>query len=145
MGKTRTKGNKKNGRGIVKIKEKLQRSLISGLKLFTDECDNQEIRVPDDVKEGHFAVIAEDNHELRRFVVPLSFLTHPSFVRLLEQAAEEYGFDRGGALTVPCKPVELEHILSERWVEEEVGFDGDDNNTNNKWSLCNKAKMVKSH
>ncbi|GER28767.1 SAUR-like auxin-responsive protein family [Striga asiatica] len=88
MAKTRTKGNKKNG-GIVKLKEKLQRSLISGLKLFTDNCD-QEIRVPDDVKEGHFAVIAEDNHELKRFVglvqVVSSLMSLKQGVRVLVNA-----------------------------------------------------------
>ncbi|GFS36995.1 SAUR-like auxin-responsive protein family [Actinidia rufa] len=69
-----------------------------------------------DVKEGHFAVIAADDEEVKRFIVPLTYLTHPSFLRVLEQAA--YGFDHNGALTVPCRPSELGRILSERWGEE---------------------------
>ncbi|KAL0417687.1 UNVERIFIED_CONTAM: Auxin-responsive protein SAUR50 [Sesamum radiatum] len=84
--------------------------------------------------------MAVDDDELKRFVVPLSFLTHPSFLRLLEQAAEEYGFDHDGALTVPCRPTELERILAEQWAEERVvASGGDDHN----WGSCNKT-MVKS-
>ncbi|CAK9158540.1 unnamed protein product [Ilex paraguariensis] len=124
MSKLRTTTNKKTG--IVKLKivvEKLHKSLIlrkksssSHYKDFEEVCDTN--NVPDDVKEGHFAVIAMDDDEFKRFVVPLSCLTHPSFLILLEQAAEEYGFDHEGALTIPCRPSELERILSEQWVEE---------------------------
>ena len=130
---TRTNGKKKNG--IVKLKivaEKLQKSLSLGKKLASraDEFEevNDSTNVPDDVKEGHFAVIAVDDDELKRFVVPLSYLTHPTFLRLLEQAAEEYGFDVEGALTIPCRPSELERILAEKLV------DGRDSRANADWS-----------
>ncbi|KAL0436396.1 UNVERIFIED_CONTAM: Auxin-responsive protein SAUR50 [Sesamum radiatum] len=145
MAKTKTIGKKqkKNG-GIIKLKvavERLQRSLLLGKKSCPGDVDElDEIAVPEDVKEGHFAVIAVDDDELKRFVVPLSFLTHPSFLRLLEQAAEEYGFDHDGALTVPCRPTELERILAEQWAEESVvGSGGDDHS----WGSYNKT-MVKS-
>ncbi|KAM3374179.1 auxin-induced protein X15-like [Capsicum galapagoense] len=96
--------------GIVK---KLRKSLLLGKKFSTDDQPENESRgVPEDVKEGHFAVIATDEDELKRFVVPLSCLTHPSFLRLLEQAAEVYGFDHEGALTLPCSPSEMERILA---------------------------------
>lgn len=101
-------GKKKNG--IVKLKvvvEKLQKGLLLGKKSY-DEDD-----VPDDVKEGHFAVIAQDENENKRFVVPLTYLSHPAFLSLLEQAADEYGFDRGGALTIPCRPAHLQKILAQ--------------------------------
>ncbi|KAL8496558.1 hypothetical protein ACS0TY_020302 [Phlomoides rotata] len=91
MGKRRTISKKKNG-GFVKLKivvKRLQKSLIMGKKLSPEI---NEIAVPEDVKEGHFAVVAVDDDELKRFVVPLTFLTQPSFLSLLEQAAEEYGF-----------------------------------------------------
>ncbi|KAL1827689.1 hypothetical protein ACET3Z_006101 [Daucus carota] len=99
---------KKNG--IVKLKvvvEKLQRSFLLGKKSWDHEG------VPEDVKEGHFAVIAEDENEYERFVVPLRYLSHPTFLSLLEQAADEYGFDHGGALTVPCRPAQLQKILAQ--------------------------------
>lgn len=69
--------------------------------------------VPEDVEEGHFAVMATGGDERRRFVVPLRFLNQPAFVILLEQAAEEFGFNPEGVLTIPCSPSELERILAE--------------------------------
>ncbi|XP_060188588.1 auxin-responsive protein SAUR50-like [Lycium barbarum] len=98
-------GMKKNG-----LVRKLQKSLQLGKKFSTDDLPERD--VPEDVKQGHFAVIATDEDELKRFVVPLSCLTHTLFLRLLEQAAEEYGFDHEGALTLPCSPCEMERILA---------------------------------
>ncbi|KAI4334351.1 hypothetical protein L6164_019053 [Bauhinia variegata] len=128
MGKVRKNCIKKKGR-IVKLKivvEKIQKSLLVLGNRKSSSCyDEYEIEeacdsgyVPEDVKEGHFAVIAEDGEEPKRFVVPLSCLTHPTFLRLLEQSAEEYGFDQEGALTIPCRPSELEMILAEQWQQE---------------------------
>ncbi|KAL0370099.1 UNVERIFIED_CONTAM: Auxin-responsive protein SAUR50 [Sesamum angustifolium] len=141
MSKTRTRG--KIG-GILKLKivlERLQKSLILGKKFSCDD-EMEEIQVPEDVKEGHFAVIAEDDDELKRFIVPLSCLTQPSFLRLLEQAAEEYGFDHEGALTVPCRPSELERILAERWAEERGSrIAGGGGGGVHKWGSCNKTSL----
>lgn len=113
MANTRTNGKKKKKSvGALNLKivmERLQKSLLSGKRY----SDDDEMRVPEDVKEGHFAVMAVDDDQLRRFVVPLTFLARPSFLRLLEEAAEEYGFDRDGALTVPCRPTVLQRILAE--------------------------------
>ncbi|KAM7502164.1 hypothetical protein LguiB_001068 [Lonicera macranthoides] len=67
--------------------------------------------VSNDVKEGHFAVIAVNEDEYKKFIVPLSYLNHPTFLNLLEQSAEEYGFDHGGALVVPCRPCQLERKI----------------------------------
>ncbi|KAL4575433.1 hypothetical protein LXL04_022276 [Taraxacum kok-saghyz] len=72
-----------------------------------------------DVK-GHFAVIAVDEHEKRRFVVPVAYLERRSFVRLLERAAEEYGFNYEGAVVIPCKPIELQRLLAEQEAEENI-------------------------
>ncbi|KAF8403108.1 hypothetical protein HHK36_011202 [Tetracentron sinense] len=114
MAKLRTNAKKNNG--IVKLKivvKKLQRSLSLGRKTASDFGNSAS--VPEDVKEGHFAVTAVDDGETKRFVVPLSYLTHPAFLRLLEEAAEEFGFDHDGALAVPCRWSEL---LAEQWKEE---------------------------
>ncbi|XP_028756908.1 auxin-induced protein 6B-like [Neltuma alba] len=130
MAKLRNSSGKKKG-GIVKLKvvvEKIQKKLLPGMKgsSYRDACEEEEgsesSYVPEDVKEGHFAVIAEDGEEPRRFVVPLSCLTHPSFLRLLEEAAEEYGFDHEGALTIPCSPRELERILEGRSESDAVSW-----------------------
>ncbi|XP_022140427.1 auxin-responsive protein SAUR50-like [Momordica charantia] len=128
MAKLVTNAKKKNG--IVKLKTavgKLQRSLSLGRRSnashdeFDYEAgdDDSGTSVPGDIKEGHFAVVAVDAEEPKRFVAPLSCLTNPTFLRLLEAAAEEYGFDHEGALTVPCRPSEMERILAEQWGEEE--------------------------
>ncbi|KAE8724692.1 Auxin-responsive protein SAUR20 [Hibiscus syriacus] len=54
------------------------------------------------VPKGHFSVYVGEA-EKKRFVVPISFLKHPSFQNLLSQAEEEYGFSHPmGALTIPC-------------------------------------------
>ncbi|XWS55032.1 hypothetical protein CRYUN_Cryun10bG0140100 [Craigia yunnanensis] len=55
------------------------------------------------VPKGHFAVDVGEA-EKKRFVVPISFLKHPSFQNLLSQAEEEYGFNHPmGGLTIPCR------------------------------------------
>ncbi|XP_030522931.1 auxin-induced protein X15-like [Rhodamnia argentea] len=55
-----------------------------------------------DVPKGHFAVYVGDKQ--KRFVVPVSYLNHPSFQELLGQAEEEFGFDHPtGGLTIPCR------------------------------------------
>ncbi|KAL2514346.1 SAUR-like auxin-responsive protein family [Forsythia ovata] len=70
--------------------------------------------VPDDVKEGHFAIVVGKNEErAQRFVVDLGLLKHPAFLRLLELAEDEYGFEHKGALALPCRPDELQNILQQ--------------------------------
>ncbi|KAF6139955.1 hypothetical protein GIB67_012368 [Kingdonia uniflora] len=54
------------------------------------------------VPKGHFAVYVGLSQK-KRFVVPLSYLNHPSFQDLLSQTEEEFGFVHPmGGLTVPC-------------------------------------------
>ncbi|XP_015893292.2 auxin-responsive protein SAUR21 [Ziziphus jujuba] len=55
-------------------------------------------------RSGHFVVYVGDDEEQgrKRFVVPISYLKHPLFKDLLNKAAEEFGFDHVGGLTVPC-------------------------------------------
>ncbi|KAJ4716685.1 Auxin-responsive protein [Melia azedarach] len=54
------------------------------------------------VPKGHFAVYVGET-EKKRFVVPISYLKHPSFQNLLSQAEEEFGFYHPmGGLTIPC-------------------------------------------
>lgn len=70
--------------------------------------------LPDDVKEGQFAVFAVNSETPQRFVVGLRFLSNPSFLKLLKQAEEEYGFKQEGVLAVPCQPDELQKILQQK-------------------------------
>lgn len=71
--------------------------------------------LPEDVKEGHFVVhTVNENGEVKRFVIEMSYLAHPEFIRLLEHAAEEFGFEQEGVLAVPCRPNELTRILESK-------------------------------
>ncbi|XP_010665870.1 auxin-responsive protein SAUR21-like [Beta vulgaris subsp. vulgaris] len=53
--------------------------------------------------KGHLAVYVGE-HEKKRYVVPLSYLSQPAFQELLKRAEEEFGFNHPmGGLTIPCK------------------------------------------
>ncbi|KAK9109003.1 hypothetical protein Sjap_017063 [Stephania japonica] len=54
------------------------------------------------IPKGHLAVYVGETQK-KRFVVPISYLSHPSFQDLLSQAEDEFGFDHPmGGLTIPC-------------------------------------------
>ncbi|PIA46682.1 hypothetical protein AQUCO_01500314v1 [Aquilegia coerulea] len=66
------------------------------------------------VPKGHITVYVGEN-EKTRCVVPISYLTHPLFQDLLDQAEEEFGFNHlMGGLTIPCHEdsfIELTSLL----------------------------------
>ncbi|TXG67345.1 hypothetical protein EZV62_008620 [Acer yangbiense] len=73
---------------IVSAKKNLKRPIFSPENMI--------------VPKGHFAVYVGET-EKKRFMVPISYLKHPSFQNLLRQAEEEFGFDHpAGGLTIPC-------------------------------------------
>ena len=54
------------------------------------------------VPKGYLVVYIGE--ELKRFVIPLSYLNQPLFQNLLSQAEEEFGYDHPmGGLTIPCR------------------------------------------
>ncbi|KAF4379602.1 hypothetical protein F8388_023619 [Cannabis sativa] len=62
--------------------------------------------------KGYFAVYVGERR-MKRFVIPLAYLNHPSFQELLSQAEEEFGFDHPmGALTIPCRQDEFVDLIS---------------------------------
>lgn len=63
-------------------------------------------------KSGHFSVITTGNGELKKFLVGLHVLSYPPFVKLLEAAEREFGFEQKGVLTLPCEASQLQQILS---------------------------------
>ncbi|XP_010253983.1 PREDICTED: uncharacterized protein LOC104595096 [Nelumbo nucifera] len=102
------------------IMGKLQRRLsVLHRRRPLDEGDDDEqvdevgseMDVPEDVKEGQFVVFAADAGNLTRFIVELGILNDPDFLKLLQQAEEEFGFEQKGALMVPCRPDDLQKIL----------------------------------
>ncbi|XP_028755787.1 auxin-induced protein 15A-like [Neltuma alba] len=55
-----------------------------------------------EVPKGYLAVYVGE--EVKRFVIPISYLNQPLFQELLSQAEEEFGYDHPmGALTIPCR------------------------------------------
>lgn len=60
------------------------------------------------IPKGCLAVmVGREGEEKKRFVVPVEYLSHPLFQRLLKEAEEEYGFDHKGAIAIPCCAVEF--------------------------------------
>ncbi|EOX97801.1 PREDICTED: auxin-responsive protein SAUR21 [Theobroma cacao] len=75
--------------GIIKAKQFVRSILLSP-------------ETTDHVPRGHFVVYVGETQK-KRFVVPISYLKHPSFQILLVQAEEEFGFDHPiGSLNIPC-------------------------------------------
>jgi len=68
------------------------------LKLHSLNAKNQK-----GVPKGHVAIYVGES-EMKRHVVPLTYLSHPSFQELLRHAEEEFGYSHPmGGLTIPCK------------------------------------------
>ncbi|MED6222676.1 hypothetical protein PIB30_066562, partial [Stylosanthes scabra] len=71
------------------------------------KCESPE--PPPDVPKGYLAVYV--GPELRRFIIPTSYLTHSLFKLLLEKAEDEFGFNHNGALTIPCETETFKYLL----------------------------------
>ncbi|MCL7050320.1 hypothetical protein MKW94_021530 [Papaver nudicaule] len=81
---------------------------------FIEDEKMKALELPADVKKGQFAVFATEGDEAKRFIVELDCLSNPAFLKLLEKAEQEFGFQQGGVLALPCKPDELKRALSTR-------------------------------
>ncbi|KAK9096035.1 hypothetical protein Sjap_021532 [Stephania japonica] len=65
------------------------------------------------VKKGWLAVIVgleDDESGFQRFVIPISYLYHPLFKRLLEKSKEIYGYHTTGPLRLPCSVDDFLHL-----------------------------------
>ncbi|KAL2346073.1 hypothetical protein Fmac_000073 [Flemingia macrophylla] len=91
------------------LKQILKRCSSLGKKNNGYEDDDHD-GLPQDVPKGHFAVYVGENRS--RYIVPISFLTHPLFQSLLRQAEEEFGFDHDMGLTIPCEEVVFRSLTS---------------------------------
>lgn len=87
---------------IAHAKQKLQRTISPR---------NRGTLASADVPKGHFAVYVGETH--KRFVIPISYLSHPLFQELLHWAEEEFGFEHPmGGLTIPCREDYFRNITS---------------------------------
>ena len=56
-----------------------------------------------DVLKGFLAVYVGEGSMMKRFAIPVSYLSQPSFQELLCQSEQEFGFDHPmGGLAIPC-------------------------------------------
>ena len=63
------------------------------------------------VPKGYLAVYVGE--QMKRFVIPMSYLNQASFQNLLNQVEEEFGYDHPmGGLTIPCTEDVFLHITS---------------------------------
>ncbi|KAI4323748.1 hypothetical protein L6164_023329 [Bauhinia variegata] len=63
------------------------------------------------VPKGYLAVYVGE--EMRRFVIPISYLNQPAFQELLGQAEEEFGYGHpAGGLTIPCREDVFVELIS---------------------------------
>ncbi|KAI0520194.1 auxin-responsive protein SAUR50 [Dendrobium catenatum] len=91
------------------LKQILKRCSSLGRKQGMGGGEEEE-GLPLDVPKGHFVVYVGEKRS--RFIVPISFLTHPEFQTLLRAAEEEFGFHHDMGLTIPCEEVVFRSLTS---------------------------------
>ncbi|XP_047336151.1 auxin-responsive protein SAUR41-like [Impatiens glandulifera] len=89
-------------------------AITQRLKNANIYCDSDEESChspepPHGVPRGYLAVYV--GPELRRFIIPTSYLSNPVFKVLLEKVEEEFGFDHSGGLTFPCDIETFKYLL----------------------------------
>ncbi|KAI3926466.1 hypothetical protein MKW92_052593 [Papaver armeniacum] len=99
-----------HGRGIGGIAPVVNKRLHNAYILC--DSDEETCHSPDppaDVPKGYLAVYV--GPELRRFIIPTTYLAHPLFKVLLEKVEEEFGFEHKGGLTIPCEIETFKYLL----------------------------------
>lgn len=86
-----------------------KRLLSSSVYCDSDEDSCQSPESPRGIPRGYLAVYV--GPELRRFIIPTSYLSDPLFKKLLEKVEEEFGFDHSGGLTIPCEIETFKFLL----------------------------------
>ncbi|KAL0308385.1 UNVERIFIED_CONTAM: Indole-3-acetic acid-induced protein ARG7 [Sesamum radiatum] len=100
----------RSGRACGGISPAVSRRLrSSNVYCDSDEDSCQSPEPPHDVPRGYLAVYV--GPELRRFIIPTSYLTDPLFKVLLEKVEEEFGFDHSGGLTIPCETETFKYLI----------------------------------
>ncbi|XP_018475088.1 auxin-responsive protein SAUR21 [Raphanus sativus] len=77
----------------------LMRSLLGAKKILGNATSKQAAAA---APKGYLAVYVGQSQR-KRYVVPISYLSQPSFQALLSKSEEEFGFHHPmGGLTIPC-------------------------------------------
>ncbi|GMH24014.1 hypothetical protein Nepgr_025857 [Nepenthes gracilis] len=85
------------------------RQILKRFSSLGKNCGGEEGSHPDSVPRGHFVVYVGENRS--RFILPLSWLAHPQFLGLLQEAEEEYGFTHEMGITIPCEEAVFRSIV----------------------------------
>ncbi|GLJ17837.1 hypothetical protein SUGI_0311920 [Cryptomeria japonica] len=65
---------------------------------------------PPDVPRGYLAVHV-GREEMKRFIIPTTYLSCPEFIALLDKTEEEFGHHHIGLLTILCEITVFEELL----------------------------------
>ncbi|PSS02057.1 Auxin-induced protein like [Actinidia chinensis var. chinensis] len=125
-----TLGPKRNNLRSEQTHGGISPAISKRLRSFNSCCDSDEDggqspEPPHDVPKGYLAVYV--GPELRRFIIPTSYLTDPVFKVLLEKVEEEFGFNHSGGLTIPCEIETFKYLLKvmETHQNDQPDQDGD--------------------
>lgn len=78
------------------------------LRIKMGEYENgEEKRAP----KGHFVVYV--GVELKRCVLPLSYLKNYNFQKLLEKAAQEFGYSSNRSIVIPCEESTFNKVMDQ--------------------------------
>ncbi|GLJ54423.1 hypothetical protein SUGI_1168780 [Cryptomeria japonica] len=62
------------------------------------------------VPKGCLALDVGRGEEQKRCVIPVLYMNHPLFEKLLKEAEEEYGFEHKGRITIPCHFSDFQYV-----------------------------------
>ncbi|KAF3658741.1 putative dentin sialophosphoprotein-like [Capsicum annuum] len=70
---------------------------------------DEEVKRKYKTPKSHFVVYVGE--ELRRFVLHISYLKNPCFQKLLEEAAQEFGFQSPKGIVLPCDECTFQKVM----------------------------------
>ncbi|CAA0383066.1 unnamed protein product [Arabidopsis thaliana] len=94
--------NRRNRRYETNIKDRLVSGELSD--------GSRPARDQNGVPRGHLAVYV-GLEERQRFVIPTKYLQYPEFRSLMDEVADEFGYDHEGGIHIPCEESVFEEIL----------------------------------
>ncbi|KAF0931283.1 hypothetical protein E2562_002630, partial [Oryza meyeriana var. granulata] len=117
--KDKKRGSCNGGEVVVAVGEEAEEEGTASSVLLVGAAMLQgEEKKAGKVKKGWLAVRVgvegdgDDDVGFRRFVIPIAYLYHPLFRRLLEAARDAYGYDAAGPLRLPCSVDEFLRLRS---------------------------------
>ncbi|VVA99022.1 unnamed protein product [Arabis nemorensis] len=99
----RNQENRRSKRCETKIKDRLFSGELS-------DGGNGRTRDQNGVPRGHLAVYV-GREEMQRFVIPTKYLEYPEFRVLMDEVADEFGYEHEGGIHIPCEESVFEEIL----------------------------------